>query len=122
MREPYDEGVANHVDPESCAVGREALGEALTGARAGQDIEPRNQSDSTLETRPNHHRRAPRTSSRAEGNTGTIANRQIVAGSPRSKTLSMYGTSAHGSWEIPSLATADGVVVRRAKPGRVSRR
>lgn len=31
-----DEGVANHIDPESCAGGREAVREALTGARAGQ--------------------------------------------------------------------------------------
>jgi hypothetical protein len=28
---PYDEGVANHIDPESCAAAREGLGEALTG-------------------------------------------------------------------------------------------
>jgi hypothetical protein len=33
---PYDEGGAIHVDPESCAGGREAAREALTGARVGQ--------------------------------------------------------------------------------------
>jgi len=32
----YDEGVASHIDPESCAVTREGLGEALTGERIGQ--------------------------------------------------------------------------------------
>src|SRR5262245_64803424 len=32
----YDEGLANHIDPESCAVTREGLGEALTGERIGQ--------------------------------------------------------------------------------------
>jgi hypothetical protein len=32
----HDEGVANHIDPESCAVTREGLGEALTGERIGQ--------------------------------------------------------------------------------------
>ena len=36
MRVHYDEGVANHIDPESCAVTREGLGEALTGGRIGQ--------------------------------------------------------------------------------------
>ena len=36
MRVHYDEGVANHIDPESCAVTREGLGEALTGERIGQ--------------------------------------------------------------------------------------
>jgi hypothetical protein len=32
----YDEGVAIHIGPESCAGGREAVREALTGERAGQ--------------------------------------------------------------------------------------
>ena len=36
MRVHYDEGVANRIDPESCAVAREGLGEALTGGRIGQ--------------------------------------------------------------------------------------
>jgi len=36
MKESYDEGVASHIDPESCAEGRKALSEALTGARAGR--------------------------------------------------------------------------------------
>ena len=36
MKVHHDEGVANHIDPESCAVTREGLGEALTGARIGQ--------------------------------------------------------------------------------------
>ena len=34
MQEPYEEGPASHLDPESCADGREAGREALTGARA----------------------------------------------------------------------------------------
>ena len=41
MKESYSEGIANHTGPESCAGSREAIGEALTGVRAGQDIEPR---------------------------------------------------------------------------------
>jgi len=36
VRVHYDEGVANHIDPESCAVSREGIGEALTGERIGQ--------------------------------------------------------------------------------------
>jgi len=31
MKESYDEGVANHIGPESCAIVRESRGEALTG-------------------------------------------------------------------------------------------
>ena len=35
MKESYDEGVASHIGPESCAEDRERLSEALTGVRAG---------------------------------------------------------------------------------------
>jgi hypothetical protein len=36
MKEPYEEGVANQLDPESCAFVREDGGEALTGERIGR--------------------------------------------------------------------------------------
>ena len=38
MQVPYDEGVATRIDPESCAVAREGLGEALTGECIGQPL------------------------------------------------------------------------------------
>ena len=38
MRVPHDEGVANHIDPESCAAVREGIGEALIGDRTGQPL------------------------------------------------------------------------------------
>jgi hypothetical protein len=38
----YDEGVAIHIGPESCAGGREAAREALTGERAGQPLSREN--------------------------------------------------------------------------------
>ena len=41
MQVHYNEGVAIHIDPESCVVPREGVGEALTGDRIGQAIEPR---------------------------------------------------------------------------------
>ena len=44
MKELYIEGVAIHGGPESCVGVREGVGEALTGARVGWAIEPRNQS------------------------------------------------------------------------------
>ena len=40
MQVPCDEGVAIHIGPESCAVAREGLGEALTGERIGQPLSP----------------------------------------------------------------------------------
>lgn len=36
MRESHREGLASHSGPESCAVGREAGSEALTGVWAGR--------------------------------------------------------------------------------------
>ena len=42
MEELYVEGVATHGGPESCVVVCEGGSEALTGARAGRAIEPRN--------------------------------------------------------------------------------
>ena len=35
MQVRYGEGLAVHTGPESCAVTREGIGEALTGARTG---------------------------------------------------------------------------------------
>src|SRR6266480_2589703 len=43
MEELYAEGVAIHGGPESCVDDPRGRGEALTGARAGRAIEPRNQ-------------------------------------------------------------------------------
>ena len=36
MKVPYDEGLASHIGPESCAGDREGAGEALTGESAGR--------------------------------------------------------------------------------------
>jgi hypothetical protein len=38
----YDEGLTNHIGPESCVADREGVCEALTGVRAGQAKERRN--------------------------------------------------------------------------------
>ena len=43
MKELCTEGLATHGDPGSCVASCEGRGEALTGARAGRAIEPRNQ-------------------------------------------------------------------------------
>ena len=34
----HDQGVANRIDPKSCADAREGIGEALTGERIGQPL------------------------------------------------------------------------------------
>ena len=38
MQVHHDEGIANRIDPESCANTREGIGEALTGERIGQPL------------------------------------------------------------------------------------
>ena len=38
MEVHHDEGVANRIDPESCAASREGISEALTGERTGQPL------------------------------------------------------------------------------------
>ena len=38
MQVSYDEGLAIHIGPESCAVAREGFGKALTGGRIGQPL------------------------------------------------------------------------------------
>ena len=38
MQVHHDEGVANRIDPKSCAAAREGIGEALTGERTGQPL------------------------------------------------------------------------------------
>ena len=38
MQVHYDEGIANHIGPEPCAVVREDLGEASVGDRIGQPL------------------------------------------------------------------------------------
>ena len=38
MQVRYDEGIANHIDPEPCVVAREGGGEASVGERIGQPL------------------------------------------------------------------------------------
>ena len=40
MKESYDEGLANHIGPESCADNGNIIGEALTGESAGWVLSP----------------------------------------------------------------------------------
>ena len=93
MRELYVEGVATHDGPESCVNVCEGGGEALTGVRAGQAIEPRNQGSGvpTLLREP-------------EGNTAGGAMREPLADPARSKNQGMYGISMRENREIPPPA------------------
>ena len=90
MRELYIEGLATHDDPESCAGDREGVGEALTGARAGWAIEPRN-----------HRDRGADAVNRAEGNIAGGVMRESPGDPARSENLCMYGIFMRENREIP---------------------
>jgi len=90
MRTPDIEGVATHDGPESCVCVREGAVEALTGVRAGRDIEPRNQGDRgadavSMSGRPHRRQRY----------------RELPADPARSENLRMYGVLLRENREIP---------------------
>ena len=97
MRELYIEGVATHGGPESCGGAREGAGEALTGARVGRAIEPRNngfRGADAVEMVGRQHR--------------WRRYREPSADPARSKNLGMRGISMRENREVPwSPARAD---------------
>ena len=105
MEESCVEGLATHGDPESCAGTREGDGEALTGARAGWAIEPRNQrvrgADAVEMSGRQHRWRRYREPS----------------GDPaRSENLCMHGTSMRENREVPRSPAP--LITGRAAQGR----
>ena len=72
MQVPHDEGVANHIGPESCAGAREGTGEALAGEHTGQPLS--RESFQFRVPTPFTERKATRTgaTSRAPGRPGVV--------------------------------------------------
>lgn len=98
MQEPHEEGPASHLDPESCAGGREAGREALTGARTD--------AVSSCEIVTRHG--VPTPSTLAEGNIAGSDDRELSADPAQSETRRTSGTPPHGNREIhraPGTAT-----------------
>ena len=90
MEELYVEGLATRGGPESCVASRKGRGEALTGVRAGRDIEPRNPLDRGADAvdrsgRPHRQERY----------------RELLADPARSKTPCMCGISMRENREVP---------------------
>jgi hypothetical protein len=90
LKEFYTEGVASHGGPESCVDVPRGRGEALTGARAGRAIEPRNHGD-----------RGADAVKAAEGNTVGGVMRESSRGPARSENQGMYGISMCENRESP---------------------
>ena len=94
---PCDEGVANHIGPESCAGIARCDGEALTGVRAGQPLSRDKNSDPGC-------RRCPiwRKATRRERAIAS-ARRPGVVVEP-----GMHARSLHGNREISGLTAGAG--------------
>jgi len=96
MKESYREDPASRPAPESCVGGREADGEALTGAHAGQPL--------SCEI---NHSGVPTPLTQAEGNTGQGDRGESCTAPAQSKTLRMRGNSLHGNRETPRTPAAE---------------
>ena len=112
MRVSHSQGLANQADPKSCAQQSNLLGEALTGERTGR-----------VSSREMRKLR----SADGLGNLGrqhrTHRQREMGAGSARSKTPHMSGNALHGNRESRSLpAAAERVAGRDGKSKDARRR
>ena len=111
MEVSYGEGVATHTGPESCAAGRKAGGEALTGERAGRvlsrEIVGQLRGADAVETgeRPHRARRY----------------RETRTDPARSETPSTPGNISHGNREIPRLPVTGGAAGRTGKSKDIRR-
>jgi RNA-directed DNA polymerase len=104
MKESHRKDPASHPDPESCGGGREATGEALTGAHAGQPS-----SCEIMKTG------VPTLLTGAEGNTTAGVTGKPTVDPAQSKTLRMRGNLLHGNREVPQAPAADGATGRPEK-------
>lgn len=95
MQEPYNEGLASHVGPESCGYVGNGISEALTGVHAGRVL---SRVSSYLTDR----------SADAVENVGRqhwlCRHRKAYSDSARSKTPCTYGNSLYRNWDIPCSA------------------
>jgi hypothetical protein len=102
MKESYVEGLASHGGPESCVHGREAVGEALTGVRAGRVLSREIQTP-WRELRAYRGAEAVRVSRRPRWRC------RIGEAAPdpaRSETPRTRGNISHGNREIPLPSAA----------------
>jgi hypothetical protein len=94
MKEPYDQGVASQVGPESCGCVRKGVVEALTVVRTGWVSSPVNSTCGM-----------PRQFPMSEGNTRSLDRRERP-GPAGSEAPCTYGSTTRGSREIPGMARA----------------
>ena len=111
MKDPYDEGIANHIGPESCVGTREGAHEALTGGRAGRVIEPRNGDI-----------RGADAVGRAEGNTGSTTLARSCRTPRGRRPRARSDRFLHENREVPRSTVVGGDAVRAVNPVGAMRR
>ncbi|AQT67841.1 hypothetical protein STSP2_01981 [Anaerohalosphaera lusitana] len=108
MREPYNEGLASHIGPESCGWVGNDTSEALTGVHAGRVLS----------------RVSSCVTDRSADAVETVGRqywirryRKAYSDSARSKTPCTHGNSLHRNWEILcSALSKESGKVRTANP------
>jgi hypothetical protein len=108
VRVHYGEGVAIHIDPESCAVSREGIGEALTGERIGQPSSRESDLNSGADTVLN-----------VEGDAARRVNRERLDDPAWSETLACAYASCAGTGRSHGRPTAMCVRAALARIGKV---
>lgn len=98
MKILYDEGVAIHIDSESCGGASNCAGEALTGVRAGPVLSREKETPQKREVR----------GADAVGWRGrqhwVHRQREVHSDPARSQTRSMHASTSCGNREIPPLS------------------
>src|SRR5664279_790223 len=120
MKESYVEGPTSHGGPESCALGREAVGEALTGVLAGRPLS-RAILTPWRELRVDRGAEAVRICRRPHRR---CRQGEAAADPARSETPYTRGNILHGNREIPrtSATSWEAIAVERiVKPSGVRR-
>ena len=112
MQEPYSEGLANHIGPESCGYAGNGISEALAGVHAGLVLSRVSSYVTVRSADAVENVRRPHWLCR---------HRKAQLDSARSKTPSTYGNSLPRNWEIPCLTSSgDGGEVRTDNPAGVT--
>ena len=106
MKESHDEGLAIHIGPESCAVIRKGISEALTGESAGWVLSPEIKVNIPGADGLLMHGRQLRVNCYGE----------VYTDPAGSETPCMHGNSLRGNREALCLALKDRVKVRTVNP------
>ena len=109
MKEPHDKGVANHINPESCAGHGNMAGEALTRAHAGQPLSSEIISPAC--------RPCP---VKGKATLASDGKRKPLVDAAESETLSMRGNSMHGNRETLEIPASQDAGRSEKANGRTS--